>query len=81
MSVRTTVTLEDDVVQRVKQESRARGASFKHTLNDLLRIALAARRAPRRAFKVKPTAMGYRPGLNYDKIEGLLEYAEGRYHR
>ena len=40
MSIRTTVTLDDDVVARVKRESRSRGASFRDTLNDLLRAAL-----------------------------------------
>ncbi|HYZ87577.1 MAG TPA: hypothetical protein VE621_24390 [Bryobacteraceae bacterium] len=37
MSTRTTVTLDDDVLERVKRESRSRGASFRDTLNDLLR--------------------------------------------
>jgi Arc/MetJ family transcription regulator len=40
MSVRTTVSLDDDVVARVKRESLSRGASFRDTLNDLLRAAL-----------------------------------------
>ena len=36
MSIRTTVTLDDDVAFRAKQESLTRGASFRDTLNDLL---------------------------------------------
>jgi len=83
MSIRTTVTLDDDVIERVKQESRARGASFRDTLNDLLRTALLkSKAAPRgRNFRVKPTHMGYRPELNYDDIEGLISYAEGEDHK
>ena len=83
MSIRTTVTLDDDVVERVKRQSRARGTSFRETLNELLRLALlAAEGKPRRrGFRVKPTHMGYRPGLNYDDVESLLEYAEGENHR
>jgi hypothetical protein len=83
MSIRTTIVLDEDVLERVKLESRTRGASFKDTLNDLLRTALAApQRAPRRRkFRVKPSHMGYRPGLNYDSTETLLEYAEGTDHR
>jgi hypothetical protein len=40
MSIRTTVTLDEDVVARVRRESLSRGASFRDTLNDLLRAAL-----------------------------------------
>lgn len=36
MSIRTTVTLDDDVAARVKRESQSRGALFKHTLNESL---------------------------------------------
>lgn len=83
MSIRTTVTLEEDVVERVKRESRARGTSFRQTLNDLVRIGLlqAGSLPQRTGFQVKPTNMGYRPGLNYDDVESLIEYAEGDAHR
>jgi hypothetical protein len=83
MSIRTTVALDEDVLERVKQESRSRGASFRETLNDLLRSALVKGDAPPRrcGFRVKATHMGYRPGLNYDDVESLLGYAEGEGHR
>ena len=83
MSIRTTVTLDDDVLERVKQESRSRGASFRDTINELLRIALLQTQAQpqRREFKVRPMHMGAIPGLNYDDIEGLISYAEGEDHR
>jgi hypothetical protein len=82
MSIRTTVTLDDDVIERVKQVSRARGKSFRETLNELLRAGLlSAQKSPRRAYRLKPSHMGLRPGLNYDNIEALLEYGEGPRHR
>jgi hypothetical protein len=83
MSIRTTVTLDDDVLDRVKRESRARGLSFRETLNELLRTALIAKssRVRRPAFRVKASHMGYRPGLPYDDVAALLEYAEGPEHR
>ncbi|HWC99622.1 MAG TPA: hypothetical protein VG456_22835 [Candidatus Sulfopaludibacter sp.] len=83
MSIRTTVTLDEDVLERVKAESRNRGASFRDTLNDLLRLALVTQsEAPaRKPFKVRGHHMGLRPGLSYDNIEELLEYAEGADHR
>ena len=83
MSIRTTVTLDDDVVARVKRESQARGVSFRETLNELLRAALLGidNKPRRRTLRIQPVSMGYKPGLNYDNIESLLEYGEGEHHR
>lgn len=83
MGIRTTITLDEDVLERVKQESRHRGTSFKDTLNELLRVGLLQQEAKprRRKFKVEPFDMGLRPGLNYDSTEALLEYGEGERHR
>ncbi len=83
MSIRTTVTLDDDVLERVKRESAARGISFRQTLNDLLREALLNAQEPprRRRLRIEPMHMGYRPGLNYDCTESLLGYSEGDWHR
>ena len=83
MSIRTTVTLDDDVVARVKRESQVRGTSFRETLNELLRAALLGvdNKPRRRTLRIKPKSMGYKPGLNYDNVESLLEYGEGEEHR
>ncbi len=83
MSIRTTVVLENDVIERVKLESKSRGVSFRETLNDLLRVALISlNEKPRRTLEIKPFSMGpLRPGLSYDNIEALLEYGEGELHR
>jgi hypothetical protein len=53
-----------DVVERVKRESRSRGASFKETLNDLLRSALLHLESSpqRRPLNIRAAAMGYRAG-------------------
>lgn len=83
MSIRTTVSLDDDVLARVKRESLSRGTSFRETLNDLLRAALLGidHKPRRRALAIRPSHMGHKPGLNYDSIETLLEYGEGDRHR
>jgi hypothetical protein len=83
MSIRTTVTLDDDVAERVKLESRSRGISFRDTLNDLLRTALLSGRnnSRRRLLKIAPVHMGYRPGFNYDDVAELLDLGEGDAHR
>jgi plasmid stability protein len=83
MSIRTTITLDDDVAERVKQQSRSHGKSFRETLNELLRAGLlAAETQPKRTkFRVKPFHSGYKPSLNLDCTEALLEYLEGPEHR
>ena len=83
MSVRTIVTLDDDVLERAKRESRSRRVPFRDTLNDLLRVALLhlEQKPRRRTVKVEPTPMGYRAGLDHDSVESLLEYGEGEGHR
>jgi hypothetical protein len=83
MSIRTTVTLDDDVAARVKHVSQSRGVSFRDTLNDLLRLALLDidNKPRRRTLRIKPAHMGQKPGLNYDNIESLIEYGEGEQHR
>ena len=77
------MTLDEDVLARVKEASRSRGTSFRETLNDLLRTGLLAASQPpdRSKFRIRATHMGLRSGLSYDSTEALLEYLEGVQHR
>jgi hypothetical protein len=83
MSIRTTVTLDEDVFERTTDLSKARGIPFRQALNDLVRAGLQAESAVRRKrrFRVEPKHMGVRAGVNYDNIEGLIEIGEGERHR
>ena len=83
MGIRTTVTLDEDVVERLRQEARSRSLPFRQVLNDVLRSGLLPERVPSQAppFRVKPKRMGTRPGVNYDNIAALLEIGEGVSHR
>ena len=83
MSIRTTVTLDDDLVARLKQESRAKAVSFRKLLNDTIRSGLDSmpKRPTQRPFRTLATSMGVRPGLNYDCTAELLEQIEGPLHR
>jgi hypothetical protein len=83
MSIRTTVTLDEDVVERLKEASRARGIPFRQAINETLRVGLLAKEEPtaRRKFRIDPRHMGVRPGLNYDNLSALLELAEGENYR
>ncbi len=80
--MRTTVTLDEDVLERVKDVSKSTGTSFKDALNNLLRSALVQQtEPPKRNLNIPTSDLGYYPHLNYDDIEGLIEYAEGPWHR
>jgi hypothetical protein len=83
VSIRTTVTLDDDVFERTTDLSKARGIPFRRALYDLVRIGLRAESAtrPKHRFRVEPKHMGVRPGVNYDDIGGLIELGEGERHR
>ena len=77
--MRTTVTLEDDVVVKLKDRMARSGASFKQTLNDYLRRGLEqpAENELAEPFRVQPRSMGLRPGIELDNIGGLLDLLDG----
>jgi hypothetical protein len=75
--VRTTLTLDDDVAAKLQAEVRKTGASFKETVNRVLRRGLSAPKPRLAPYKVKAKNMGVRPGLNYDNIQELLDQLDG----
>jgi hypothetical protein len=83
--VRTTLTLDDDVAERLKAEVRRSGKPFRAVVNECLRLVLSSRRRgrPREPpFVVRTRDLGaLRPGLSLDNIGDLLEAAEGPFHR
>jgi len=60
--VRTTVTLDPDVVAKLRSAARKSGRSFKDVVNDAIRRGLATTAATGRApFRVTPRSMGAMP--------------------
>ena len=77
MSQRTTLTLDDDVMTRLKAEARRTGRPLKDVVNDALRRGLSsAGREERTPFRVIATDLGLRPGIELDDVEGLLDRIE-----
>lgn len=77
--MRTTLTLDEDVVSLLNREVRRSGESFKQVVNRFLRLGLIASKQPaRKPFRVKPLNLGLPP---FEKVEELLEYLEGPDHR
>ena len=82
MSVRTTVTLDEDVAAKLRDEARRRGKPFKQALNEALRRGLLERRLSSRPFRVQARGLGrLRPGVSLDDIAGLLDQIEGERRR
>jgi hypothetical protein len=81
--VRTTLTLDDDVDAKLKEEMRRSGRSFKETVNEVLRLGLQARRKskPASKFVVRAKPMGPPRGLSYDNVEELLDWLDGPMRR
>jgi hypothetical protein len=83
--VRTTLTLDEDVANRLKAETRRSGKPFKEVVNDFLRLGLSSRGRDSRKrppFEINARDLGaLRPGLSLDNIGDLIEAAEGPKHR
>lgn len=82
--MRTTVTIDDDVVTKLQAEMRRqRSGNFKQVLNDVLRRGLLVRRelTASKPFRVRARRLGKMQGLNYDNVGEMLETLEGPEHK
>ena len=77
--MRTTLTLDEDVAAKLREETRQRKTSFKETVNACLRRGLEAPTDEElaRPFIIESRRMGLRPGLDVDDIGGLLDLLDG----
>ncbi len=75
--MRTTVTLDDDLADLLKQRARERDVPFKRALNDAIRAGLAeSAKAPKR-YRMKPgSPLHLRPGIDLDKALQLAAELE-----
>lgn len=73
--MRTTVTLEPDVMVEIKRVMGERDLSFKQAVNDLIRRGLQTRPDPE-PYRVPTFRSAVRPGVDLDKalaLAGTLE--------
>lgn len=77
MARRMTVTLEDDVLERLTALMRRTGQPFKDVLNDAVRRGLDRPLRPLTPFRVEASDLGTQPGIELDDISRLLEQVEG----
>lgn len=78
--MRTTLTLDRDVAEALAKEIRRSGRGLKAIVNDALRRGLQlAGKAPRqRRFKVRPHAFDFRPGIDLDRMNQLVDELEAQ---
>lgn len=71
--MRTTITIDDAIVRRLKDEMRARGTSFRKTLENTLVRGLDEQsvKSCSRTFHVRAKRMGLRAGIDPTRLHDL----------
>lgn len=73
--MRTTLTLDPDVAQRLESEMRRRGGGIEQIVNEALRVGLGLSDNPVRPtpFVVEPHAFGFPAGVDLDRLNQLVD--------
>ena len=81
--MRTTVTLDDALEDRLRKYASDHSIKFKKALNDILKKGLDQTEVAEVAapYKTKPKKVGLRKGPSYDNVNELLEQVEGPKHK
>ncbi len=77
--MRTTLTIDDDVLGRARVLADSLNTSFRSVVNEALRAGLEQmeKLAKQRRYQTTPHAMGLRKGYDLDNIQELLTQIEG----
>jgi hypothetical protein len=81
--MRTTLSLDQDVLEEARAVARRLRVPFKVVINEALRLGLSKIEKPakRKPYRTISRAMGLRAEFSLDDIQGLLVQAEGEYRR
>ena len=76
--MRTTLTIDSDIEQLLRREMRRTNRSMKAVVNDALRAGLGTLGKPARTrrFRVEPHAFGFKPGVDVDRLNQLVDEME-----
>ncbi|MBZ5577093.1 MAG: DUF2191 domain-containing protein [Acidobacteriia bacterium] len=75
--MRTTLTLDPDVAQTLKARMAGRNATLKEVINEALRKGLSVEpQTPKKPFRVTSYSLGFRPGIDTDKLGQLADELE-----
>ena len=72
--MRTTLTLDSDIADYLREQVRLRGCSFKQVVNDTLRRGMSPgiREAPARPYRVEPISSGFAPGVDPLRLKEMM---------
>jgi hypothetical protein len=81
--MRTTLTLDSDVISKAKKSVARTGKTFKSVINSALRLGLDEMSKPPKTkpYRTKSRPLGLRPGFNYDNVGELLAQLEGENYK
>jgi hypothetical protein len=76
--MRTTLTIEPDVAQQIRQRMAEKKLPLKRVVNDALREGLAksGKKEKLKPFKVEPFSLEFKPGIDRDKLNQLVDELE-----
>ena len=76
--MRTTLTLDPDVAQRLETELMRSGEGMKAVVNRALRVGLGMTDKPVEPapFLVEPHSFGFKPGTDLDRLNQLVDEIE-----
>ena len=75
--MRTTLTLEPDVVRRLRKKMADKKLTLKQAVNETLRAGLETTvNEKRHKFVVEPHACGFKAGVDLDKLNQLVDEME-----
>jgi hypothetical protein len=81
LAMRTTLTLDDDVAQQLREIAHRRKIPLKEAVNATLRLGLARAELPRGErppFRVETFASPFRPGVDPARLNQVLDELEAR---
>jgi hypothetical protein len=81
--MRTTLTIDDDVLDRARSVAGRLRVPFRQVVNEALRAGLQTVEEPARSrpYRTDPHKLGLRAGRNLDNIQEMLAQIEGEDHR
>lgn len=79
--MRTTIAIEDELFEKLREAAAKRRISFTKLVNEVIRRGLTAQRAPadkREPFRVDAFESAFRPGVDPMHLNKLLDDLEAR---
>lgn len=77
--MRTTLTIDDDLYDALRERASVQGVAFRDVVNDALRRGLmtgSSGEGTEARFEVVPRSLGFRPGVDPSRLNSLLDELE-----